>query len=58
MINEYQEIQLKNYGLSDKKDNPKKFTLPAVKIAAKGYLIVYFNLFCVSICLEEFFFEV
>ena len=38
-----EDIFLKNYGLSDKKDNLFKFTFPSVVIKSKGYLIVYFS---------------
>ena len=37
------DIQLKNYGLSDNRNKRFKFAFPNVKIAAKGYLIVFFN---------------
>ena len=36
-------IYLKNFGLSDNKEKLFKFSLPAVKIEAKGYVIIYFN---------------
>ena len=36
-----QEINLANYSLSDKADNPKKWVFPAVNIPAKGFLLVF-----------------
>ena len=38
-----QEIQLKNYGLSDDRNKRFKFSFPNVKIAPKGYLVVFLN---------------
>ena len=37
------EVNLKNYGLSDNKNKSHKFSFPNVKIPAKGYLIVYLD---------------
>lgn len=36
-----QDINLENYGLSDRHDNPYKWTFPRVSIAPNGYLLIF-----------------